>query len=119
MTLVKIRRLACVALVLLAGLFWTETTPAQSDDARWPERPIRLIVPFTAGSSSDIVARLVAQKLSERLGQPLVVENRVGGGGGIGSSEVAHADADGYTLGLPTPARTQLRQASRRCPTIP
>jgi tripartite-type tricarboxylate transporter receptor subunit TctC len=100
MTLVKIRRLACVALVLLAGLFWTETTPAQSDDARWPERPIRLIVPFTAGSSSDIVARLVAQKLGERLGQPLVVENRVGGGGGIGSSEVAHADADGYTLGL-------------------
>src|SRR5262249_40950664 len=119
MALVKTRSPTCAALALLAGLLGTNVAPVQSNDARWPERPIRLIVPFTAGSSSDIVARLVAQKLSERLGQPLVVENRVGGGGGIGSSEVAHADADGYTLGLPTPARTQLRQASRRCPTIP
>jgi len=100
MALVKTRSPTCAALALLAGLLGTNVAPAQSNDARWPERPIRLIVPFTAGSSSDIVARLVAQKLSERLGQPLVVENRVGGGGGIGSSEVAHADADGYTLGL-------------------
>jgi len=89
-----------VALALLAGLLWTEVAHTQSADARWPERPIRFIVPFTAGSSSDTVGRLVAQKLVERLGQPLVVENRVGGGGSIGSSEVAHADADGYTLGL-------------------
>src|SRR5262249_49045043 len=89
-----------VALALLVGLLWTEVAHAQSADARWPERPIRLIVPFTAGSSSDTVARLVAQKLAEHLGQPLVVENRVGGGGSIGSGEVAHADADGYTLGL-------------------
>jgi len=88
------------ALALLAGLLWTEVARAQSADARWPERPIRFIVPFTAGSSSDTVARLVAQKLAERFGQPLVVENRVGGGGSIGSGEVAHADADGYTLGL-------------------
>src|SRR5215471_3103636 len=88
------------ALALLAGLLWVEVAHAQSADARWPERPIRFIVPFTAGSSSDTVARLVAQKLAEHLGQPLVVENRVGGGGSIGSGEVAHADADGYTLGL-------------------
>jgi tripartite-type tricarboxylate transporter receptor subunit TctC len=87
-----------IALAVLAGLLWTGT--AQAQDARWPERPIRLIVPFTAGSSSDIVARLVAQKLGERLGQPLVVDNRVGGGGSIGSGEVAQAQADGYTLGL-------------------
>ena len=100
MALVKTRSPTCAALALLAGLLGTNVASAQSNDARWPERPIRLIVPFTAGSSSDIVARLVAQKLGERLGQPLVVENRVGGGGGIGSSEVAHADADGYTLGL-------------------
>src|SRR5262249_33262581 len=88
-----------VALALLTSLLWANVAPAQTD-ARWPERPIRLIVPFTAGSSSDTVARLVAQKLAEHLGQPLVVENRVGGGGSIGSGEVAHADADGYTLGL-------------------
>src|SRR5262249_18224308 len=62
--------------------------------------PIRFIVPFTAGSSSDTVARLVGQKLGERLGQQLVVENRVGGGGAIGTEQVARAEADGYTLGL-------------------
>jgi tripartite-type tricarboxylate transporter receptor subunit TctC len=91
-----------VALALLAGVVLADIAHAQSgaNDARWPERPIRFIVPFTAGSSSDTVARLVAQKLGERLAQPLVVENRVGGGGSIGTGEVAHADADGYTLGL-------------------
>jgi tripartite-type tricarboxylate transporter receptor subunit TctC len=70
---------------------------AQSD---WPARPIRLIVPFTAGSSSDIVARLVAQKLGERLKQQLFVENRVGASGNLGSEAVARAQPDGYTLGL-------------------
>jgi tripartite-type tricarboxylate transporter receptor subunit TctC len=87
-------------LALLAGLVSAGAAQAQSADARWPERPIRFIVPFTAGSSSDTVARLVAQKLGERLGQQLVVENRVGGGGGLGTAEVARAEADGHTLGL-------------------
>jgi tripartite-type tricarboxylate transporter receptor subunit TctC len=84
----------------LAGLISAGAAQAQSADVRWPERPIRFIVPFTAGSSSDTVARLVAQKLGERLGQQLVVENRVGGGGGLGTAEVARAEADGHTLGL-------------------
>jgi tripartite-type tricarboxylate transporter receptor subunit TctC len=84
----------------LAGLISTGAAQAQSADVRWPERPIRFIVPFTAGSSSDTVARLVAQKLGERLGQQLVVENRVGGGGSLGTAEVARAEADGHTLGL-------------------
>jgi tripartite-type tricarboxylate transporter receptor subunit TctC len=66
----------------------------------WPERPIRFIVPFTAGSSSDTVARIVGQKLGERLGQQLVIENRVGGGGVVGTEVVARADPDGYVLGL-------------------
>ena len=57
-------------------------------------------MPFTPGSSSDTVARLVGQKLGERLGQQLVVENRVGGGGSIGSEQVARAEPDGYVLGL-------------------
>jgi tripartite-type tricarboxylate transporter receptor subunit TctC len=89
-----------LVLALLAGFFSAGAALAQSADARWPERPIRFIVPFTAGSSSDTVARLVAQKLGERLGQQLVVENRVGGGGSIGTEQVARAEADGYTLGL-------------------
>lgn len=91
--------MARLALALFAALLAC-AAQAQTSDARWPERPIRFIVPFTPGSSSDIVARLVAQKLGERLGQQLVVENRVGAGGGLGTEQVARADADGYTLGL-------------------
>ncbi|HKA81389.1 MAG TPA: tripartite tricarboxylate transporter substrate binding protein [Xanthobacteraceae bacterium] len=89
-----------LALALLTALFATSASQAQTSDARWPERPIRFIVPFTAGSSSDIVARLVAQKLGERLGQQFVVENRVGAGGSLGSEQVARAEPDGHTLGL-------------------
>jgi tripartite-type tricarboxylate transporter receptor subunit TctC len=70
---------------------------AQAD---WPARPIRLIVPFAPGSSSDIVARVVAQKLGERLRQQVFVENKVGASGNLGSEAVAHAEADGYTMGL-------------------
>jgi tripartite-type tricarboxylate transporter receptor subunit TctC len=68
--------------------------------AEWPVRPIRLIVPFTAGSSSDIVARIVAQRLGERLKQQVFVENRVGASGNLGSEAVARAEPDGYTMGL-------------------
>ena len=74
--------------------------PASGARAEWPERPIRLIVPFTAGSSSDTIARIVAQKLGERLGQQIVVENRVGAATIIGTEAVARAAPDGYTLGL-------------------
>jgi tripartite-type tricarboxylate transporter receptor subunit TctC len=73
---------------------------AQQPDAGWPVRPIRFIVPFTPGSSSDTVARIVAQKLGERLGQQFVVENRVGASGNVGSEAVARAEPDGYTIGL-------------------
>src|SRR5262245_3257495 len=94
------RSMTRVALAILVSLLSAAAAQAQPADARWPERPIRFIVPFTAGSSSDTVARLVAQKLGERLGQQLVVENRVGGGGSLGTAEVARAEADGHTLGL-------------------
>src|SRR4051795_8552403 len=103
-----------LVLMLLTGCFWTCAAHAQTADARWPERPIRFIVPFTAGSSSDTVARLVAQKLGERLGQQLVVENRVGGGGSIGTDQVARAEPDGYTLRPPT---TSPHPAGARRPT--
>src|SRR5438093_7423452 len=89
-----------IALVVLGGLLWTCSAQAQANDARWPERPIRLIVPFTAGSSSDIVARIVAQKLGERLRQQLIVDNRVGASGNMGTEAVARAEPDGYTIGL-------------------
>lgn len=89
-----------LTVTLLAGACLAQAALAQSNDTRWPERPIRFIVPFTAGSSSDTVARIVGQKLGERLGQQLVVENRVGGGGTVGTETVARAEPDGYVLGL-------------------
>lgn len=73
---------------------------APAAQAEWPERPIKLIVPFSAGSSSDTIARLVAARLGEKLGQQVVVENRVGGSTIIGTDAVAKATPDGYTLGL-------------------
>ena len=86
--------------VLLAALISPGTILAQGD-TRWPgERPIRLIVPFQAGSSSDTIARIVGQRLSERLGQQIVVDNRVGASSMLGTEAVARAQPDGYTLGI-------------------
>jgi tripartite-type tricarboxylate transporter receptor subunit TctC len=70
--------------------------PARAED--YPNRPIRMILPFSAGGGVDVLARLAAQHLSEKLGQSVVIENRVGGGGAVGASAVARAAPDGYTL---------------------
>jgi tripartite-type tricarboxylate transporter receptor subunit TctC len=64
----------------------------------YPSRPVRIVVPIAAGGTQDILARLVSQRLSERLGQPFVIDNRPGGAGNIGTEMVARAPADGYTL---------------------
>jgi tripartite-type tricarboxylate transporter receptor subunit TctC len=64
----------------------------------WPERPVRIIFPYAAGSTGDATARLIAQRLSDRLGQPFIVENRVGANGVIGAEAVARSAPDGYTL---------------------
>jgi tripartite-type tricarboxylate transporter receptor subunit TctC len=88
------RRLAVLAAAcaLLAGT----TLPAQAQT--WPDKPLKLIVPFPAGGTVDTVARNIAQKLSESLHQTVVVENRAGAAGSIGSEAVARAAPDGYTL---------------------
>jgi tripartite-type tricarboxylate transporter receptor subunit TctC len=87
---------------LLLALFAAALSPsvALAQSTNWPERPIRLIVPFTPGSSSDIVARIVAQRVGERLKQQLIVDNRSGASGNMGTEAVARAEPDGYTIGL-------------------
>src|SRR5215468_10481423 len=92
-------RLAGIA---LAAALAAGSAMAQTGDSGWPDRPIRLIVPFPAGSSTDIVARIVAQKLNPRVGQQIVIENRAGASGNIGADAVAKAAPDGYTIGIAT-----------------
>jgi tripartite-type tricarboxylate transporter receptor subunit TctC len=85
-----------LALAFAAGAF------AQSED-NWPTRPLRVIVPYPAGSSPDLVARMVTEQLGKGLGQPAIVENRPGAGGNLGTALVARAAPDGYTFGVSIP----------------
>src|SRR5262249_4519316 len=81
-----------VAIAALAAL----TGSASAGD--WPDRPVRIIYPYAAGSSRAITARVFARRLSNRLGQPFVIENRLGANGVIAANAVAHSAPDGYTL---------------------
>lgn len=91
------RYLPLAATFLLSwALFASSAAQAQS----WPAHPIRWIVPYTAGGTSDFLARMIGQKLSERLGQPVVIENKPGAGGNLGTGLVASAAPDGYMMVL-------------------
>lgn len=83
--------------LLLAAAALSLTTAAVAQQA-WPTKPIRLVVPFTPGGSSDILGRAIGQKLTESLGQPVVIDNVPGAGGSLGADKVAKSAADGYTL---------------------
>jgi tripartite-type tricarboxylate transporter receptor subunit TctC len=87
--------------IALLSLCAVVPVPAAAQDA-WPNRQIRMVVPLPAGASVDVIGRLVAAKLGERLGQTVVIENRAGASGAIGSDVVAKAAPDGYTLGMAT-----------------
>ena len=85
-------------LALAAATIAAPALPRFAWAQNWPTKPIRAMIPFAAGSSLDIVGRLVLDPLSAQLGQPIVVENRGGAGGSIGTAQVAKADPDGYTI---------------------
>ncbi|HEX4330240.1 MAG TPA: tripartite tricarboxylate transporter substrate binding protein [Burkholderiales bacterium] len=84
--------------LLAASLTALALVPAAAQAQAWPNRPIRVIISFTAGSSTDIVGRVVLQKVAEGWGQPVVFDNRGGAGGSIGANAVVTAQPDGYTL---------------------
>jgi len=86
----------------LCGMFSLITAltglPSSAVAAQWPEKPVRLIVPFAPGGNTDVVARLIAPELGKAIGQTVVVENKPGASGNIGADQVAKSEADGYTL---------------------
>lgn len=91
-----VRRLLHRSLIGVAAALFISQAWAQADS--WPTRPIQMVVPFPPGSSPDTLARMLADPLAAKLGQPIVVENRPGAGGNIGTRQVAKAKPDGYTI---------------------
>lgn len=105
----KIWKAAIAAVVVSLGL---GTASAQN----WPSRPIKMVVPFPPGGSTDIIGRLVADQLSRDLGQPIVVENIGGAAGAIGTMQVQKAPADGYTLAIATVSTMVVYQSAQAKP---
>src|SRR5450759_3291447 len=85
-----------VSCSLAAAAAFMAATPVHAQD--WPRRPVRMVVPFTAGGGNDISARIIAQPLTEELGQQFIVDNRPGAAGNIGMEIVARSQPDGYTI---------------------
>src|SRR5438552_15388711 len=92
--------IAAVAVALTLGPAWAQA-PLESDAKGYPNRPIRIIVPFPPGGPADTITRLIGQRISEDWGQPVVIDNRAGGNTAIGAQAVARAPADGYMLFTP------------------
>jgi len=96
-------RVALWMMLTVAGLMPAQAQKVQAQEAQapaWPTRTVRIMVPFGPGSTPDIVARLLAERLQQKLGQPFVVENKPGASGNLGTDAVAKADPDGYTIGV-------------------
>jgi tripartite-type tricarboxylate transporter receptor subunit TctC len=94
--------LRTLAGAILTAVFAAPLPAAAQFPAQFPEKPLRVVVPFPAGSSTDTVTRILANSVSQSIGQPLIVENKAGADGAVAASEVAKAPADGYTLLMAT-----------------
>jgi tripartite-type tricarboxylate transporter receptor subunit TctC len=105
-------RMIAAAVLGLSGIVVAQPSTAQA----WPERPIRWIVPYPPGGGTDIAARLIGDKLSQNLGQPVIVDNRPGGNTIIGTSAMVQAAPDGYTVGLVTDAFSANIALGRKMP---
>jgi tripartite-type tricarboxylate transporter receptor subunit TctC len=101
------RRAFVAALALLPALGWAQ---------QYPAKPVKIVVSFTAGGTTDILARFLAQNLSDRYKQPFVVENKPGAGGNLGTELVVHAPPDGYTRFSPPPSPTPVLARADRTP---
>ena len=92
-------RRSVLASIAAAGAF---AATARSEDSKWPDHPVRIIVPYPAGGSTDVLSRILAERMKDIFGQPFVIENRPGAGGNIGIAAVTGSAADGYTIGAAT-----------------
>jgi tripartite-type tricarboxylate transporter receptor subunit TctC len=102
MALSLVKRRTALALAMVAASALALGTAAQAQE--FPDRPVTLVVPFAAGGSTDVVARIIGQKMADDLGQQIVVENVAGAGGNLGADRVARAEPDGYTILMGTVA---------------
>jgi tripartite-type tricarboxylate transporter receptor subunit TctC len=99
--------------IALLSIFFSAAALAQE----YPNRPVRMVMPFAPGGPTDIVARLVSERLSARIGQPVVIENRAGANGIIGTEHVAKSAPDGYTLLVAPTCTPSTRASTRSCRT--
>src|SRR6267143_5618045 len=93
--MLKTREISLTMKNILFALLFAATAAAAQE---WPNKPIRWVVPFPPGSSVDLISRLMQNRMSEGLGQPIVIESRTGAGGAVGTAEVARSAPDGYTF---------------------